>query len=162
MIVKEFVGYFRMAKDKKVECEKRVKKNYIPILTKIAECSHLVDITSRIKDETTGIESFQLNTPGRYIAFTMKLISLYTDIEIGNGLELYENFDELNENGAIDILLSCIPEHEYKEFSTLLSMTVDDYMANERDLTAYLDRKMNDLMMTSLLNAKAEEGETDG
>lgn len=161
MTTKEFVGYFKMAKDKKAECEKRIKKNYVPILTKIAECSHLVDITSKAKDETTGIESFQLNTPGRYIAFTMKLISLYTDIEIGIGFELYENFDELNENGAIDILISCIPEHEYKEFSTLLSMTVDDYMTNERELTAYIDKKFDTLMQLALIaqNEKTETGE---
>lgn len=144
MRIDEFVGYFRMAKDKKAECDKRITKKYIPFITKITNCERVVKATTVLKKNQDDIGVYHQNTPARYLIFNMTLLQLYTDIEI-NDDTLYDNYDKLNEIGALDVLLSCIPEHEFKEFSTLLSMTMDDFLANERDLTAYLDRKMEDL-----------------
>ena len=168
MTIKEFVGYYKMAKDdaKEKTCKDRIKTTYIPILTKIAECSHLIDITTEMKNDADGTVIFKLNTPGRYIGFSIKLISLYTDLEINEGLALYEDFDELNKCGALDMLLSCIPQHEYKEFNTLLSMSLEDYMSNNRDLTEYIDKRINEFSQLGALineaNTTTEGGEANG
>lgn len=155
MNINEFIGYYKIVKDKKAECEKHIKNNkYVPYLTKIAECDNIVRVTM---EKESG--SYVQNTPGRYLYFNMKLISIYTDIEMtmDNGLQLAENYDLLNECGALDILIDCIPKHEFKEFSTLLSMCVDDYMANNRDFTSYIDKKWESLMQLVLNNIDAEK-----
>lgn len=156
MNIKEFVGYYKMSKDKKAECEKHIKESkYVPYLTKIAECDNIVKVT--MENQSSG--SYVQNTPGRYLYFNMKLVSIYTDIEMPmeNGLQLTENYDLLNECGALDILIDCIPKHEFKEFSTLLSMCVDDYMANNRDFTSYIDKKWESLMQLALNNIDTEK-----
>jgi hypothetical protein len=160
MTLKEFIGYYKIAKDKKAECEKRVQKNkYVPFLSKIAECENIVRVTME-KDD-----SFVQNTPGRFIFFNMTLIKTYTDIEFDmeNGLQLTESYDTLNECGAIETLINCMPVHELKEFKTILDMCVDDYMVNHRDLTSYIDKKLNGLVELALENAKEkEQGEANG
>ena len=154
MNINEFIGYYKMSKDKKAECEKHIKESkYVPYLTKITECDNIVRVTM---EKEPGM--YVQNTPGRYLYFNMKLISIYTDIEMTmeNGLQLTENYDLLNECGALDILIDCIPKHEFKEFSTLLSMCVDDYMANNRDFTSYIDKKWESLMQLALNSVETE------
>lgn len=160
MTLKEFIGYYKIAKDKKTECEKRVQKDkYVPFLSKIAECENIVRVTME-KDD-----AFVQNTPGRFIFFNMTLIKTYTDIEFDmeNGLQLTESYDALNECGAVETLINCMPVHELKEFKTILDMCVDDYMVNHRDLTSYIDKKLNGLVELALENAKEkEQGEANG
>lgn len=162
MTTKEFIGYFKMAKDKKAECEKHISKKYIPFLTKLTECDHIVKIT--MEDQNTKM--FLQNTAGRYLAFSMKLISLYTDIEFKNetGLQLAENYDLLNECGALDILMHCIPVAEFKEFDTLLNMCVDDYLSNNRNLTSFIDKRMVEInqMAVMLAEKQNEVGANEG
>ena len=160
MKIEEFVGYYNLAKDKKAECEKCVRiDKYVPFLTKIAECDNIVNATMEHTDETTQVISFMQSTPARYLFLNMKLISLYTDIEIemNDGLQLAESYDKLNKCGALDMLIACLPIHEFKEFSTLLQMCVDDYLTNNRELTSYMDKKMDGLVQMALA---AQETET--
>ena len=158
MTTKEFIGYFKMANDKQTECKKRIIKNYIPFTSKIAECCRVVKATMEHTDENQVV-IYKQNTPMRFLIFNMSLLGLYTDLEFSENL--IDEYDLLNEYGAIDILITCIPEHEFKEFSTLLSMTVDDYMSNERELTAYIDKKIDLLTQLALLQQieKTETGE---
>lgn len=158
MTTKEFVGYFKMAKDKQAECEKHIKKNYIPFSSKIAKCYRIVKSTMEYIDDNQ-VTTYRQNTPMRFLIFNMNLLGLYTDLEFSENL--IDEYDVLNEYGAIDVLIACIPEHEFKEFSTLLSMTVDDYMSNEREFTAYIDKKLDTLMQLALIaqNEKTETGE---
>ena len=158
MTTKEFVGYFKMAKDKQAECKKRIIKNYIPFTKKIAECYRVVKATMEHTDGNQ-ITIYRQNTPMRFLIFNMSLLDLYTDLEFNDNL--IDEYDLLNEYGAIDVLIACIPEHEFKEFSTLLSMTVDDYMSNEREFAAYIDKKLDAIMQLALItqNEKTETGE---
>ena len=158
MTTKEFVGYFKMAKDKQAECKKRIIKNYIPFTNKITECYKVVKATMEHTDDNQ-VTTYRQNTPMRFLIFNMSLLELYTDLEFSENL--IDEYDLLNEYGAIDVLIACIPEHEFKEFSTLLSMTVDDYMSNEREFTAYIDKKLDTLMQLALItqNEKTETGE---
>jgi hypothetical protein len=113
-------------------------------------------------------DSFVQNTPGRFISFNMTLIKTYTDIEFESetGLLLTESYDALNECGAVETLINCMPVRELKEFKTILDMCVDDYMVNHRDLTSYIDKKLNGLVELALENAKVqlekEQGEANG
>ena len=158
MTTKEFIGYFKMANDKQAECKKRIIKNYIPFTNKITECYKVVKATMERTDDNQ-VAIYKQNTPMRFLIFNMTLLGLYTDLEFSENL--IDEYDLLNEHGAIDILITCIPEHEFKEFSTLLSMTVDDYMSNERELTAYIDKKIDLLTQLALLSQieKTETGE---
>lgn len=157
MTTKEFVGYFRMAKDKKDECKKHVKKSYVPFTTKLAECLRVVKATMEYKADENAVPVYTVNTPMRYLIFHMSLIKLYADIELDD--QLTDEYDILNECGAFSVLISCIPESEFKEFSTLLSMCVDDYMANNREFTAYIDKKMDGLVQMALAAQASETKE---
>ena len=52
-------------------------------------------------------------------------------------------FDKLNSSGAIEVLISCISEKEYTEFNTVLQMTYDDYVFNNRSITSFLETKFD-------------------
>ena len=79
----------------------------------------------------------KFNSVDRYIAFTMKIISLYTDLEIdfSNG-EFVKQYDELNKIGAIHLFMKMIPQSEIEEFMTIMDMMLDDLKNNEYSLTA--------------------------
>ena len=144
MTTKEFVGYYKMAKDKKAECAKRVKNKYVPFTTKIAECSKIVKATM----DYNGVPN--VTTPMRFLLFHMTLLKFYTDLELSD--DVITEYDLLNEAGTLDGtdgtdgLIGSLPVHEYKEFTTLLNMCVDDYISNNRDLVAYIENKLNVLM----------------
>ena len=144
MKIEEFVSYYKMAKNKKAECEKRIQNKYVPFLEKITECDRIAKATTLIKKNPEDPGIYHQSTPARFLFFNLTMIARYTDIELTDAP--YEDYDKLNECGALDDLISAMPVHEFKEFNTLLSMTVDDFMANERDLTAYLDRKLVDMI----------------
>ena len=89
----------------------------------------------------------KVNSASRYLFFVMRLIDLYTDIEI-NQDKVWEDYDKLNEVGAINTLIAAIPESEYSEFSTLLNMKMDDFRDNEYSITALLYNFKESLALT--------------
>lgn len=150
MTVTEFIGYFRIAKDKKAECQKRVVKKYIPFAEKMAKCQALAKSTMEYKETPEAVPVHKQNTISRYILFATNLIRSYTDIEIPDD-DFIVLYDTLKEAGAFEMLIQCIPEDERKEYTSLLNMAVDDYIANERDLVSYFENKIFDLAKMSLL-----------
>ena len=61
---------------------------------------------------------------------------------------MWEDYDKLNEVGAINTLIAAIPESEYSEFSTLLNMKMDDFRDNEYSITALLYNFKESLALT--------------
>jgi len=131
------------AKDKTFEdfIAKHMTTTYIPYLTKVAYCQDIVEKTShRIIDHNKKI--VKVSSPNRHLFFTMKLIELYTDIEFNtyekvdkdNNISI--DYDKLKECGAAPVLISAIPEEEFDEFTTILTMVIDDFYQNEYSLTA--------------------------
>lgn len=117
--------------------KKHIVTDYVPFLQKDVVCTGIVNATCKVKEEDR--EFIKINSTGRYIMFVLKLIELYTDIEITfKDAKYVEQYDELNMIGAINTLISTIPESEYAEFSTLLNMKLDDFRDNEYSLTAML------------------------
>ena len=123
--------------------KKHIVVDYVPYIQKDAICAGLIKATCHIKDGDHEI--IKINSANRYLFFTMKLVQLYTDIDIEEE-RIVEQYDELKKVGAIDMLVygipeskfECIPHAEYTEFSTLLNMKLGDFIDNEYNATALL------------------------
>jgi len=120
----------------------------VPFTTKLTECENVVKSTMNVLNED-GTTTFRQNTPVRFLLFHMTMIKWYTDVEIE---DIVKDYDTLDESGAFDTLVSKLPMHEFKEFSTILSMAVDDYISNNRTVLSAIDN-----MMTTLLTVKGIE-----
>ena len=137
------------AKQKGTAMESFIKKHittqYVDFIIKEAYCENIMKATCYKKD---GERKFvKVNSASRYLFFVMRLIDLYTDIEI-NQDKVWEDYDKLNEVGAINTLIAAIPESEYSEFSTLLNMKMDDFRDNEYSITALLYNFKESLALT--------------
>jgi len=117
--------------------QKHIINKYVDYIMKDSYCTKLVECTTHVKDGDH--EFIKLNTSARYVLFMMRLIELYTDIEINfeDGIFI-QQYDELNKIGALQDLISAIPKSEYIEFSSLLDMKYDDFCKNEYSTTAIL------------------------
>lgn len=135
------------AKDKTFEdfIKKHITTQYVDFLTKEVYCENIMKATCYKKDGDR--EFVKVNSTTRYLFFVMRLIELYTDIEI-NQDKVWEDYDKLNEVGAINTLIAAIPESEYSEFSTLLNMKMDDFRDNEYSTTALLYNFKESLALT--------------
>ena len=162
MTLQEFIGYFKMAKDKKAECEKHVVKKYISFAEKLAKCTSLAQSTNEVKLNPNTAAIHMQNTPSRYLCFTINLIKSYTDIVIPEET-IVEAYDQLKESGAFDVLMMVLPQDDVKEYSTILTMCVDDYLANNRDLVSYFENRITEMaqMATSQNEDKIEDATAD-
>ena len=154
MKISEFVKKYDTAvkakKDVSAMLAKHKTTDYVSYETKMAEAKNIVNMSSyTIKDDGTKV--FHLNTPGRYLFFCMKLVELYTDLEVDWGKGLVSDFNLLNQRSLFNSVAELIGEVEYKEFNTVLQMTTDDEMENFRSFAGYLDTKID--TFTTLLSA---------
>ena len=123
--------------------KKHVTCEYLPISEKIAKCELIVNSTERAKldDET---EVYRLNSPARFILYTLVMIDSYTDIEI-DFKDSTGEFDLLSENRLTPIILNCIPKDELESFQMIMNMVKEDSYYNERDLVSWIDGKVDAL-----------------
>lgn len=154
MTLQEFIGYFKIAKDKKAECEKRIIKKYIPFAEKLTKCTSLAQSSNEVRPTPDSPIIHMQSTPSRYLCFTITLIKSYTDIIIPEE-SLIEAYDQLKESGAFDSLMLALPQDDVKEYNTILTMCVDDYLANNRDLVSYFENKIAE--MTQLATLQNED-----
>lgn len=150
---KQFVTKFNnTALDKRQElCTSHIVNQYVDYQTKIANIQKIVDIGNYMEmidpmDSTKKSTIFRRNTPIMYYWLKIRLLSYYTDIDIKDGEEI-NIFNALDEIGAVDALISCIPETEVIKWNTTLEMMNDDIYINERDLSSYLDTKLDAMGM---------------
>lgn len=115
--------------------KKHIVTQYVPFLTKSIYCSNIVKASCHIKDGDREI--VKINSDTQYLFFIMRLIQLYTDIELDQD-NIINEYDKLKEVGVVDELINAIPDSEYVEFSTLLNMKMDDFRDNEYSVTALL------------------------
>ena len=153
------------AKDKTFEefIKKHITTEYVDYVTKVVYCKNIVKASCYIKDGDR--EFIKINSEKRYLFFVMRLIELYTDIEIDED-NVVSEYDKLNKIGAIDVLMSAIPEKEYTEFSTLLNMEMDDFRDNEYSITALLYNLKNSFSLSeeiinSVIKDLTKETETN-
>ena len=143
MTVEKYIEEFNKSKDKKEYVEKHIINKYINYENKISECKKIIDNTSH--KIINGKSVYWKNTPQQRLLFIIRLIVLYTDIELGNEESILSNYNELNKNGVIIAIMSCIPELEYREFEMLLSMTEEDCYENEKSISSLLETKFEAL-----------------
>ena len=137
MKVDEFIRKYNSAKDKEKFLNGCITTQYVPYHEKMTDCEMIIISTTKIENE------FRINSPMRFMLFITTLISRYT--EIGEDEDLLTSFEILDENGLIDKIISKIPEKEYNSYNTILSMELDDYMENNRSITAYISSKVKEL-----------------
>ena len=156
MFVKTFKANVK-AKDKTFEefINKHITTKYVSYINKVAHCDSIIKATCHIKDGDREI--IKVNSPNCCMFFKMKLIQLYTDINI-NDDNVVGDYDSLNEIGAINVLMAAIPESEYTEFSTLLNMRMDDFYDNEYSINALLyNLKESFSLSEEVINSVLEE-----
>lgn len=113
--------------------KKHIVTDYIDFLTKSVYCEKIIDVTCYIKDGERKI--VKINSANRYLFYIMRMIELYTDIEL-NQERIWEDYDKLNKAGAIGVIMAAIPKSEQSEFSTILNMKLDDFRDNVYSLEA--------------------------
>ena len=142
MTVKEFIDGANKAKNVDEYIEKHIVNKYIGYAEKIAKCESIVDATSKMKagDE----EFFRVNSPAKFLLYSLNLINSYTDIEIDfqNPIEC---FDELESTGLASGIVSKIPQQETISFQMILKMVSDDLYENERSIVGYFSTKIKAL-----------------
>ena len=157
MTYQQFVTKYKETSDdkKKELCMFHIVNQYVSWEDKLANISKIVDICNHQSmpdplesDSTKQIVYFHRNTPLMYYWIKIRLLSCYTNIEIKEGQELAA-FNALDEIGAVDALISCIPDNEVVKWNATLEMMNDDLYMNERDLASYFETKINSLSMVT-------------
>ena len=137
MKIDEFIKKYNSAKDKEKFLSGCITTQYVPYHEKMTDCEMIIISTTKIDNK------FRINSPMRFMLFITTLLSRYT--EIGEDEDILTVFETLDENGLIDQIVSKIPEKEYTSYNTILNMELDDYMENNRSVTAYISNKLKEL-----------------
>ena len=122
-----------------------IVNDYVPYTRKIAKSKNIINATSKI--EVDGESIYCVNSPSRFLLFTMNLIEEYTDIEIDYEKSIVETFDLLDSNGLIALLLNAMPQNDRKMFQMVFDMVRDDAYESERSLVGWMDNKINAMKM---------------
>lgn len=139
MKVKDFVEQFVKTTDKERFVAKHIKTSYIPYAVKMNEAARIVRTSTYTGEEG----AFKLSSPTRYLLFILTVLQQYTDIEL-NLSAVTEDFDALDEVGAIDFIVAAIGR-DVDTFQTIVNMTYDDELTNTRDLVPFLETKIEAL-----------------
>ena len=135
-----FIKEYKKAADKDKFLKSHIVNTYVNYERKTALCENIVNASMYTTENNQ--KHFRQNSPVKNELTLLSLVTEYTDIEIGDtGEEMLAAFNELNKEGVFGGIISNIPETEYVEFTTLLDMVTDDFLANERDLISYIETK---------------------
>lgn len=144
MNVEKFVKDYSKSQNKEGFLKKRFVNTYVDYNRKITLCTNVLRTTLFQKVKVSvdkEIEVFKQNTPATAMLFSLTLVNEYTDIDVDFKNALNE-FDMLEKEGLVDLLVNSIPRLEHDKFQTILNMVRDDIYENERSLIGYLDSKL--------------------
>lgn len=141
-----FVIQYNTAKDKEAFCKKHVTTKYVPYADKMSKASGIAYASTHSVPDQPQI--YKKNTPALYFSTIIRLLSLYTDIEYDEK-NVVDVYDKLSECGALNILLSAIPESEVTEFRALVDMYVSDIYESERDISSVIENKMEAIRLVA-------------
>ena len=133
--------------EEKEECVKKYMKNeYVPY-DKKADVANAIADTSyhRIETDKDGNERkvFHADSIARYMLMCMAMVDLYTTIERQKiGGNMLDDFNAMNSNGALDLILKNIDPSEIKEFKMVIQMACDDLMTNEYENHAFISKQV--------------------
>ena len=146
MKIEEFIEEFNNARDKEKVVMKHITIDYIPYSRKISMCNNIAEFSTHT--QVLGEKVFKNDSSMRYMLFVYMIVENYTDIELGQGQDKVDAFDQLERFSVVFFIAKCLGE-EYKRLETVLKMRVDDIFTNERDLPAFLETKIESLKMIS-------------
>lgn len=138
MLYSEFNNKMKIAKDKEATAKKHIRRTYVPYSEKLAEAKKIAEISTHTVINDKAV--YKKNTPIQYFLKITRLISLYTDIELTE--DINKAYDSLAESKNLDLLISQIPESEITQFTTMVEMCVSDIYENERDLSSFIETKI--------------------
>lgn len=144
--VKEFCEKYNKQKSDDTRLtfvKERMNAKYVPYEVKVAICEKIVENTYYVKDENNGMKTkkLRINSPAQRMLFGLQLVEQYTDIKIDFKHNL-DDFNMLSESGAMVIILTLIPEFEFKEFDMLLNMVCSDVIQNEYETHAFISNQI--------------------
>jgi hypothetical protein len=155
MTVKEFVEEYNKVKNndkmRKNYLMSHIKRQYVPFLEKKVNSKKIIDLSYHIVINKNTI--FKADSVDSYIFYKIKLVELYTDIDIVNDITddytIDKVYDDLNREGALEYLLMCIPEIELKEFQKIMELSMSDLYDNEYSTTAKLSNLLDSIKYIS-------------
>jgi hypothetical protein len=146
-----FIDDYRKAKIDKAKADlikKHVKATYVPYETKVAESKNILNFCCYDSDN-----NFRINSPLRYVLFIKVVIMLYTDL-VWNAENFMIQFDLLEQYKIIEEILEEIGD-DIQNFETVLAMTYDDIITNERSLLSRIESLASSAKVTFDELAKA-------
>lgn len=146
MKIKDFIDGFEKARDKELFVNNCINKRYLDYELKIAICRSIIKNT--MYQEVNGKNMFVIDSPKRWMFFVFSIISNYTEIEMpDNGAKRIELFNEIEKHDVMRVLSKVLGK-DYKDFSVLLDVMVEDEIKNN-DLRAMLETKIEALSMVA-------------
>lgn len=148
MLISEFVEKYNETKQKNAFVNKHIVTNYITYETKISLAKNIVEVS--MYKYINEKKRFIPNTPVRYMLFVQALIDSYTDLEwdkTDDGvLDVSEDFNNLEKNGLVEIIIAAIGD-DITKFTTVLNMVVDDETDLNRSIIPFFETKFEAVSM---------------
>lgn len=138
--VKDFVKQYKKLNSdatKNIYIKSMIKDDcYIPYAVKIVTANTILENSCFDKDGNIKFDSCK-----KYLMYVWAIFSLYTDIEL-EVKNIMDEYDVLQKEGLVDIIIDSISDIEKKEFDYVLKMRQDDFVANYCGFENYIERKL--------------------
>lgn len=140
--VAEFVGgYTKKSTDvakKKYLDDVLYIRQYVPFNEKVGMAYAITQLSCLDKNQNVHV-----NSAKRYQLYIISLFQLYTNIEFADD-DTVSQYDILDENNIINVVLARIPEGELSEYRGYTKMAYDDLMTNCYEPHAFITKKLAD------------------
>ena len=138
MKIDEFIKGYNVATDKKGFINVHVVRKYLPYEEKVVIANAIV---KSFTNKETG--DFVRNTPAVFMNEVVSLVREYTDIEIGKN-ESLDVFNKIEKNNITELLVDAIGS-DAQRLQTVISMVVNDAVANHSDLVNFMSLKSDNV-----------------
>lgn len=164
--VKEFVeGYSKSTNSsaKKIYVQNVLKaEKYIPYAYKLSLAEVIVEKSSYAYESPDGGEKapgaggdsadsvqsgrIKINSNLRFVGFIFTVFQAYTNVKM-DGSNILEEFDMLNREGLVDVVISYMMEDEGRkrdldEFKIVVQRTFEDFMTNNYESHAFISKQV--------------------
>ena len=133
-------------------------KDYLPFAEKRELCERVINACN-IKDESGLVK---IDSVSRYIAFTVAIISKYTNLEFSSGenseFSSLDEYDMLCQSNLLNPIIEVIGG-EYTTCNNMLNMMMEDVIANNNTVEAVLGNALGKVSdsIDIIVNALADK-----
>lgn len=125
--VEQLVKEFRQFKNE--DFKKTLVRKYVPENTYIPYASKCFLANTIVNQSVLNGKVVRQDSTKKYILYMCALVNEYTKIQV-TAKNWTDEYDKLEQNGIMDIIIELIPEKEKSAFTTILNMKVDDAICN--------------------------------